>query len=133
LGTLIDSSILIAAERRAPDLDAAIVANGEESVAIAAITASELLHGLERALTQAQRQRRAAFVEHLLAALPILPFDLLAARIHASLWASLAAKGKSVGAHDLMIGATAIAAGYRVVTRDRRGLERIPGLEVVVL
>jgi tRNA(fMet)-specific endonuclease VapC len=133
LGTLIDSSILIAAERGVLDLDAAVVANGEEGVAIAAITAAELLHGVERATTQAQRQRRTAFVETLLAALPTLPFDLVTARIHAALWASLASKGKSVGAHDLLIGATAIAAGYRVVTRDRRGFERIPGLEVVVL
>jgi len=133
MGTLIDSSVLIAAERRTLDLDAAIVADGEEGVAIAAITASELLHGVERATNPAQRQRRAAFVETLLAALPILPFDLVTARIHASLWATLASKGKSVGPHDLLIGATAIAAGYRVVTRDRRGFERIPGLEVVVL
>lgn len=133
MGTLIDSSVLIAAERRTLDLDAAIEADGEEGVAIAAITASELLHGVERATNPAQRQRRAAFVETLLAALPILPFDLVTARIHASLWATLASKGKSVGPHDLLIGATAIAAGYRVVTRDRRGFERIPGLEVVVL
>ena len=133
MGTLIDSSVLIAAERRTLDLDAAIVADGEEGVAIAAITASELLHGVERATNPAQRQRRAAFVETLLAAFPILPFDLVTARIHASLWATLASKGKSVGLHDLLIGATAIAAGYRVVTRDRRGFERIPGLEVVVI
>ena len=133
MGTLIDSSVLIAAERRTLDLDAAIEADGEEGVAIAAITASELLHGVERATNPAQRQRRAAFVETLLAALPILPFDLVTARIHASLWATLASKGKSVGPHDLRIGATAIAAGYRVVTRDRRGFERILGLEVVVL
>jgi predicted nucleic acid-binding protein len=133
VGTLIDSSVLIAAERRALDLDAAMAAYGDETVAVAAITASELLHGVQRAATPVQRQRREAFVERVLAALPILPFDLIAARLHASLWAQLAAKGASVGAYDLLIAATAIAAGYRVATRDRRSFGRIPGLEVVLL
>jgi tRNA(fMet)-specific endonuclease VapC len=133
VGTLIDSSILIAGEREALNLDAAVAAHSEEPVGIAAITASELLHGIQRAATAAQRRRREAFVERLLAALPVFPFDLATARIHASLWAGLAAKGTNVGAHDLLIGATAIAAGYRVATRDRRSFGRIPDLEVVVL
>ena len=62
-----------------------------------------------------------------------IPFDLVTPCVHASLWAGLTAKGVSVGAHDLLIGATAIAAGYRVATRDRRSFGRIPGLEVVIL
>jgi predicted nucleic acid-binding protein len=133
VGTLIDSSVLIAAERRSLELDAALAAHPDEPVGIAAITASELLHGVQRAATRAQRHRRETFVERLLDALPVFPFDLVTARIHASLWASLATKGVTVGAHDLLIGATAIATGYRVTTRDRRSFGRIPGLEVVVL
>jgi predicted nucleic acid-binding protein len=133
VGTLIDSSVLIAAERQTLDLEAAMAAHADEPVGIAAITASELLHGVHRAANPAQRQRRESFVERLLAVLPIFPFDLVAARIHASLWAALAAKGASAGSHDLLIAATAIAAGYRVATCDRRSLARIPGLEVVVL
>jgi len=130
---LIDSSVLITAERRTIDLDRAMAEHADEPVGISAITASELLHGVQRAATAAQRQRRQAFVENLLAVLPLLPFDLVTARIHASLWATLAAKGTVVGAHDLLIGATAIAAGYRVATRDRRSFGKIPGLEVVVV
>lgn len=133
MGTLIDSSVLIAVEREALALEGAMAGHADDTVAIAAITASELLHGVHRAATAIQRQRRQTFVERLLTALPVLPFDLVTARIHASLWASLAAKGTNIGAHDLLIGATAIAAGYRVATRDRRSFARIPGLEVVVL
>ena len=103
----------------------------DEPVAIAAITAAELLHGVHRAGSPGQRQRREAFVEHLLAALPVLPFDLVTARIHASLSAQLATHGRSIGAHDLLIGATAIAAGYRVATHDIRSFSRISGLKVV--
>jgi tRNA(fMet)-specific endonuclease VapC len=133
VGTLIDSSVLIAAERRTLDLDEALGAQGDEIVGIAAITASELLHGVHRAATVSQRRQRETFVERLLAALPVFPFDLVTARIHGSLWASLAAKGTSVGAHDLLIAATAIALGYRLTTRDRRGFTKIPGLEVILL
>lgn len=133
MGTLIDSSVLIAGERHALDLDGALGAHAEEPAGIAAITASELLHGVHRAATAAQRQRREAYVERLLTLLPLFPFDLVTARVHASLWASLAAGGTSVGAHDLLIAATAISLGYRVATRDRRSFGRIPGLEVVLV
>jgi predicted nucleic acid-binding protein len=133
VGTLIDSSVLVAAERHGLDLDDAPGAHADEPVGIASITASELLHGVHRAATLAQRNRRAAFVERLLAALPVFPFDLGTARIHAALWADLAAKGSSIGSHDLVIGATAIAVGYRVATRDRRSFGKIPGLELVIV
>ncbi len=133
MGTLIDSSVLIAAERLTLDLDAALGAHANEPAGIAAITASELLHGVERAANAAQRRRRETFVERLLAVLPVFPFDLGTARIHASLWARLASKGATIGSHDLLIGATAIALGYRVATRDRRSFAKIQGLEVIVL
>ena len=133
MGTLIDSSVLVAAERGRLDIDGALGAHAEDSVGIASITASELLHGVHRAATIAQRRRRETFVERLLAVLPVFPFDLVTARVHASLWAGLAAKGASVGAHDLVIGATALTLGYRVATRDRRSFAKIPGLEVIVL
>jgi predicted nucleic acid-binding protein len=133
VGTLIDSSVLVAVERQALDLDSALDAHADEPVGIAAITASELLHGVHRAATLAQRTRREAFVEQLLAVLPVLPFELGTARIHAALWADLAAKGSSIGSHDLLIGATAIAVGYRVATRDRRSFGKIPGLELVIV
>jgi predicted nucleic acid-binding protein len=133
VGTLIDSSVLIAAERLTLDLGSALGAHAQEPVGIAAITASELLHGVHRAASAAQRRRRETFVERLLDVLPVFPFDIGTARIHASLWAGLASKGATVGSHDLLIGATAIALGYRVTTRDRRSFAKIPGLEVVVL
>lgn len=128
MGTLIDSSILIAAERGALDLRRLPQAAGDQQVAIAAITASELLHGVHRADTPARRARREAFVEALLQELTVLPFDLVAARVHARLWADLLKSGGLVGAHDLLIAATALAAGMTVATRDPRSFPKIPGL-----
>ena len=130
MGTLIDSSVLIAAERGQLDLATMLAEHGEEDFAISAVTASELIHGVHRARTAAQRNRREAFVEGLLARLPVLPFDLVTARIHARLSAELAAQRVAVGPHDLMIAATAMAKGYEVVTRDERSFPKISGLSL---
>lgn len=131
MGALIDSSVLIAIERGQLDLGVLLASYAEEDFAISAVTASELLHGVHRARTPAQRSRREAFVEGLLAQLPVLPFDLVAARIHARLSAELAGKRLAVGAHDLIIAATALARGYEVATRDERSFPKIPGLALL--
>ncbi|WP_438010459.1 PIN domain-containing protein [Sorangium sp. So ce321] len=122
--------MLIAAERGKLDLEQVLRDHGDEPVAIATITASELLHGVHRAVEASQRARREAFVERLLAHLSLIPFDLVVARVHARLSAELAARGSPVGAHDLLI-ATALAVGYDVATRDDRSFPRIPGLTVL--
>jgi tRNA(fMet)-specific endonuclease VapC len=130
MATLIDSTVLIAAERGQLNLDEVATRYAEEDVAISAVTASELLHGIHGARTAAQRHRRQAFVEGLIAQLPVIAFDLTVARVHASLWGELARRGVAVGERDLMIGATAIANDYAIVTRDERSFPRIPGLKV---
>ena len=128
MGTLIDSSVLIAAERGKLDLETKLLSLGTEPVALSAVTASELLHGVHRAATSAQQSRREAFVEQLLAHVDVIPFDLVVARIHARLAAGL--YRTPIGAHDLIIGATAIALDYQVATRDLRSFPKIPELRL---
>jgi tRNA(fMet)-specific endonuclease VapC len=130
MGTLIDSSVLIARERGRLDFEGAIERHGDEEVAIASITASELLHGVRRATTVDQRNRRSTYVERLLADLPVLAFDLAVARVHAEIWADLSARGLHPGAHDLLIAATAARYGYGVATRNPAHFRMVPGLEV---
>lgn len=130
MGTLIDSSVLIAWEREQLDLESHLTEHAEEDFAISAVTASELLHGVHRARTAARRHQREAFVEGLLARLPIISFDLITARIHARLSAELAQNGTPVGLHDLIIAASAIARGFTVATRDERSFPKIPGLRL---
>jgi predicted nucleic acid-binding protein len=132
MGALIDASIWIAAERGKLDLERMLKDNGEDSVAISALTASELLHGVHRAANAAQRGRREAFVERILASVPVVPFDLVAARVHALIWSQLTSKGVNVGAHDLLISANALALGYGIATRDQRSFPKIPGLRVLL-
>jgi tRNA(fMet)-specific endonuclease VapC len=129
---LLDASVLIEAERGSFDFKQFLDEHSDDAFALSAITASEMLHGIHRATTR-HRARREAFVEGLLAQIPVLPFDLLAARIHARLWAEAASKGLSLGAHDLLIGAIALASGSLVATHDKRSFPKIPGLDIVLV
>lgn len=131
MALLIDSSVFIALERRARPVAAlGVVAGSEEPVALAAITASELLTGCYRADTADRRVRRLTFVEAVLETVPVVPFDVRVARTHAQIWAQLMATGRSIGAHDLQIAATALAYGYSVLTDNAREFRRVPALEV---
>ena len=132
MGAVIDSSVLVAIEREDLGLAAIFERHGDPDVAISTVTASELLHGVHRSPKGKRRAVREAFVEHLLSRVPVLSFDLVAARIHARIWAELAAKGAAVGERDLLIAATAISRGFAVATRDERSFPRIPGLSVLL-
>ena len=128
---LIDSSVLIAAERSQLDLDTILRAHRNDEVGIAAITASELLHGVHRQASAVRRARTHALLEQLLVRLPVVDFDLDVARVHAMLSAELRSKGAAVGPHDLLIAATAVHIGAAVATRDLRSFPKIRGLDVV--
>jgi tRNA(fMet)-specific endonuclease VapC len=143
VGTLLDTTVFIDLERGVRPLPAANAMaevsgrlegqlGPDEEVGIAAITASELLHSVHRATPQ-HRARREAFVEAVIAAFPPLAFDLLAARAHARIWADLAAAGHDVGAHDRIVAATAISAGWRIATANRRHFDPIAGLDVLTI
>jgi tRNA(fMet)-specific endonuclease VapC len=108
------------------------VVGDEDDVAIAAVTAAELLVGVEFA-KGARRKARRSFVDALLESLPVEPYDLETARSHALLLAHMRKSGKARGAHDLLIAATALACGRTVVTADAAGFEELPGLGVRVL
>lgn len=131
MGTVIDSSVLIAAERGEIDLTSVTGASPDDDVVMSAITASELLHGVHRLRSAVQRARTERLVERVLATLTVVPFDLPVARAHAILSADLRSRGAAVGAHDLIIAATAVALGFAVATRDRRSFPKIPGLRVL--
>ncbi len=133
MGVILDTSVLVAAERQVLRLEPVRESLGELSVGIAAVTASDLLHGCHRAADAAIRVRRFAFVDALLALIPVLPFGLAEARRHAELWALLAQSGTMIGAHDLLIGATALARGDELATLNSREFKRVAGLRLVKL
>jgi tRNA(fMet)-specific endonuclease VapC len=122
---LLDTTFLIDAERGAADLDELIA--DEDDVAIAAITVAELAVGVQLA-TARQRPRRQSYIDEITSSMPILPYDESVALHHASLLVAVRRTGRPRGAHDLIIAATAAAAGRTVVSADRRAFDELPGV-----
>lgn len=132
MGILIDSGVFVAAERGLFDLGAWLELRAEDAFALSAVSVSELLHGVHRAPAGRRRDARQVFVAAILDTYPVVPFDADAALAHARVWAELLAKGRMIGAHDLLIAATALSREYGVATFNRKHFERVPGLNVVV-
>lgn len=130
MGVIFDTSEIIALERNRQDVAAIIQGREDEPFGISVITVAELLHGVERADTDTRKIVRQAFVEKVIELFPVLPFDTSVARTYARLWAALARKGLTVGAHDLIIAATAISLDYAIVTANMRDFEKIDGLRL---
>lgn len=128
MGLMVDSSVLIAAERGRFDLPGFFRARSMESFFLAAITASELLHGVERANSPERREKRSRYVEALLGRIPVMDFDLSVARKHAIVWATLEKLGLPIGAHDLLIAATALSGGHSLATLNQAEFSQVPGL-----
>ena len=131
MGIVLDSSVLIAAERKRFDVARFLFAHSEEHFFITSITASELLHGCARAADAAIRERRTRFVEDVLQDYALLPFHLPEAREHARLWAELERQGALIGERDLFIAAIAKTTGHSVATLNRDEFGRVPGLALV--
>ena len=130
MGIIFDTSILIAIERSSDNIERLVEGREEEPFGISTITVSELLHGVHRADSENRRLKREAYVEKIIETFPIYSFDLSASRIYARIWANLAKKGVSIGAHDLIIASTAISLGFSVATSDIRDYGKIKGLKV---
>jgi tRNA(fMet)-specific endonuclease VapC len=133
MGVILDTSVLIEAERGRLQIDGWIRERGEDPFGLSVISVSELLHGVHRADSRKRRLKRSAFVEKAIELFPIYPFDLAASRVYAQIWAELMGKGFHVGAHDLLIASTAVSLGYSVATFNSRHFEHIEGLELHVL
>lgn len=125
---ILDTSVVIEAERTGVD----ILSFGDpsDSIALAAVTAAELLVGAALAAPK-QRSRRRQLVEGALEGLDIVAYDLEVARDHAELMEHTHRTGTQRGAHDLIIAATARATSRTVVTMDRRSFDGLPGVAVL--
>ena len=131
MGVIIDTSVLMAAERGHFSMPRFAADPTVDSVAVAAITISELLQGSLRTTDPDARVRRAAFADWVASHVPVLPFGTDEARRHAELCAHLHQHGAAMGLHDLLIAGTALANGHAVATFDRRGFARVPGLRLI--
>ncbi len=123
---LLDTTFLIDVERGDAVLDEFI--EDADDVAVAAITFAELRVGVLQADGR-RRDARSGFFEAVRAAIPSLPYDDAVADAHSDLLASVRLSGLPRGAHDLIIAATAKAAGRVVVSADESAFVGLPGVE----
>jgi predicted nucleic acid-binding protein len=130
VGVVLDTNVFVTLEKRVGAFDFNVYKEHGD-VFISAVTVSELLVGIHYADTDARRARRAAFVEAVLASLDVLDFTCEIARLHAQLYVSLKRKGQLIGAHDLIIAATALYYDLPVITENLREFERVEGLQVL--
>jgi len=137
LGLILDSNVLIAAERRGDAIEQLIqrVAStfGDQESALSVISIVELTHGIYRASTAANRERRRIFVEDICLDLAVHPVTLAIAQLAGRIEGEQAAKGISIPFEDLVIGATALHLGYDVLTLNVKHFQLIPGLKTVTL
>ena len=137
MGLILDSSVLIASERKDKTARQTLIeisqhASGE-LVALSVVTVMELAHGVARANTAERRAIRRQFLTDLITALPMHPVTVDVALRAGEVDAENSAKGIHIALSDLLIGATALNLGYRVATRNLRHFQLIPGLEVLSL
>lgn len=128
---LLDTDILISIFKRVapPTLVGKLASVSPDQQFTSSITVGELIYGAHRA------KGRTHFVleqleERLLRLLPVLAFDLAAARRYGQLRADLERQGMRLADGDLRIAAIALSRGLTVVTGNVRHFSRIPGLPV---
>lgn len=128
IGVVLDSSVLIDAERGRLDLSA-VQADPAEPVVLPAISAHELLRGLARLPAGVRRARSERWVEATLATLTVVDYDLEIARVHTAMCAEMSAARASLSEFDQIIAATAISLGYDLATRDA-AFRQVPELKL---
>ncbi len=137
MGLILDSSLLIASERRGQRvwdiLERIQASQGETECALSAVTVVELTHGIYRAKTEADSNRRRSFVGELCKAIAIHPLTLEIEQLAGRIEGEQATKGVAIALPDLLIGATALYLGYSVATLNARHFRLIPSLSVIQL
>jgi predicted nucleic acid-binding protein len=137
VGLILDTGILIASERRGESIEDILrrvrAAHGEVDIALSAVSVIELTHGIYRAKTEAQRERRRVFADGAFQDLIVHPVSLEIAQLAGRIEGEQAAIGISIAVEDLIIGATALHLGFDVATLNAKHFQLIPGLKIVTL
>lgn len=124
---VLDTDFLVAVLRGDPAARAKMTTlDSQGPQATAALVCHELLTGAHRSRQPEANSRR---VEHLIASLAILPFNVDAARISARIDNALSKKGVTIPLGDILIAASGLAQGLTtIVTRNAKHFGQIPGI-----
>ena len=130
MGMMVDTNVFIFFEKSGKAIDLSRWESSER-VYVSVVTVTELLMGVHRANTEERRQRRSAFVEAVISGVGVLDFTIDVARRHAGIYAELAKNGQLIGAHDLIIAATARYHELSILTDNVDEFSRVAGLHVI--
>jgi len=137
MGLILDSSVVIAAERRGdtPEqlVQQVISVAGNQEAALSSVGLTELVHGIYRANSTQVQARRRSFVDELRIGLTVYPYTAETAMLAGRIDGEQTAKGVIIPYADLLIGATALSLGFSVLTSNMRHFTLIPGLHVISL
>jgi predicted nucleic acid-binding protein len=137
MGVVLDSSILVAAERQGSNARQTLLSLssglGNTEIALSVITLLVLAHGAARADTPERKLKREQLIEERLTSLPVHPVSAAVALRSGQIDGENLARGLRVPLSDLLIGVTALELGYGVATRNVRHFRMIPGLLVTQL
>jgi predicted nucleic acid-binding protein len=135
MGLILDSSILIAAERRGDTvenlIEQIIAQVGDQDAALSSVGLTELVHGTYRAQTAAIRLRRQSFIDELLRDLTVYPYTKATALLAGKIDGKQQAHGVTIPFGDLLIGATALELGFPILTVNLRHFRLIPELKIL--
>jgi len=134
MGVIVDTSVWIDVERgRLSPGDVAAI-TGQEPVYLAPPVLAEIQYGVERAKTAAHRQKRAAALDRLRYK-PCLVMDAETGAVFGRLAAALDSAGRpsTHRVQDVWIAALAIQHNLKVLTRNPKDFQGIPGLDVLVV
>lgn len=124
---LLDTNIVIYAQKRVPAVLERLRVVGKKAVAIPALAVAELAYGVEKSSHQ---ERNRKLVEQLLEEFTVLPWTQDAKWHYARHYHRLRVAGKPIGHIDLLIAAQALALGATLVTNNTREFARIEGLRL---
>jgi len=134
-GLLLDTSVLIRAEREAVDVWDALLKvreqTGATDVGVSTLALMELAYGVVRADTESRRSSRQRFLSDVSRLLDVYPVTASGATAAGIVEGELSLAGIRVATVDLLIGVTARELGFGIVTHNLRHFESIPGLQVV--
>ena len=133
MGFLIDTCVWIDVERGI--ISPADVARytTDQPVFISPVTLAELFFGAQMAKNEVLRQKRMAALDRLRRK-PFLIIDEITGEIFGRLAASLHQKGKNhkYRVQDLWLASQAVQNSFKLLTKNKKDFEDIPGLDLMV-
>ena len=123
---LLDTNVLSDFARGEQAVMARLRREAPSQLTVSVVTEMEVEHGLARNPGLAPRVR--VTMRALLNAILVLPFEREDARVAAQLRASLSSQGTPIGAYDLLLAASALRRGLKIVTHNAREFVRVGGL-----